>query len=72
MGTISKEINDFYEQKRQESLYEDTKFLFMNIKNPIIIEGNNSNWNDIKINGKIESTRSLEDKYRNSNIDGKI
>lgn len=68
----SKEINDFYEQKRQESLYEDTKFLFMNIKNPIIIEGNNSNWNDIKINGKTESTRSLEDKYRNSNIDGII
>ena len=68
----SKEINDFYKQKRQESLYEDTKSLFMNIKNPIIIEGNNSNWNDIKINDKTESTRSLEDKYRNSNIDGII
>lgn len=68
----SKEINDFYKQKRKEALYEDTKFLFMNIKNPIIIDGNDSNWNDININGEIESTRSLEDKYRNSDIDGLI
>ena len=45
---------------------------FVNIKNPLIVNGNGRNWNDLEFNGNIESTRSIEDYYRDSEYDGII
>lgn len=38
--------------------------VFVNIKNAVVIEGNKSNWDSIEHNGKIYSTRQLEQLYR--------
>lgn len=70
------DIIQYIEQAKQTntpSFYELlTKLDFINIKNPLIVECNGANWNNIKYKGKIESTRSIEAKYRNSEYDGII
>lgn len=66
------ELTDIYNNLKQKEKEKDIKDLFINLKNPIIIEGNNSQWNDINYQNKIVSTRDIEDMYRNSNYDGII
>ena len=66
------ELNDIYNNLKQKEKEKDIKDLFINLKNPIIIEGNNSQWNDINYQNKTVSTRDIEDMYRNSNYDGVI
>ena len=46
--------------------------LFMNIRNPIIIEGNGANWRFITYKGNKYSTRDLEKMFKDSNHDGVI
>lgn len=64
-----KQIRNTIEEKYK---LEDLKILFLNIKNPVIIEGNHHYWNDILFNGKQMSTRSIEELFRNSEHDGII
>ena len=70
------DIIQYIEQAKQTntpSFYDLlTKSDFINIKNPLIVECNGTNWNNIKYKEKIESTRSIEAKYRNSEYDGII
>ena len=66
------ELTDIYNNLKQKEKEKDIKDLFINLKNPIIIEGNNSQWNDINYQNKTVSTRDIEDMYRNSNYDGVI
>lgn len=44
----------------------------MNIRNPIIIEGNGANWRSITYKGNKYSTRDLEKMFKDSNHDGVI
>ena len=46
--------------------------LFNSIKNPLIIDANYSNWNEIEYNNEIHSTRSLEKYARDNRYDGII
>lgn len=50
----------------EEGLYLDGEVypVFLNIRDNNIIEGNNSNWNEIQYKGKIVSTRELESEFR--------
>lgn len=48
------------------------KPLFGKIKNPLIIDAKGAMWNKILFNGKIYSTRELEQLYRNTEYDGII
>ena len=50
----------------EEGLYLDGEVypVFLNIKDNNIIEGNNSNWNEIQYKGKTVSTRKLESEFR--------
>ena len=48
------------------------KPLFGKIKNPLIIDAKGAMWNKISFNGKIYSTRELEQLYRNTEYDGII
>ena len=50
----------------EEGLYLDGEIypVFLNIRDNNIIEGNNSNWNEIQYKGKIVSTRKLESEFR--------
>lgn len=48
------------------------KPLFGKIKNPIIIDAKGNMWNKISFNGKIYSTRELEQLYKNTEYDGII
>ena len=50
----------------EEGLYLDGEVypVFLNIRDNNIIEGNNSNWNEIQYKGKIVSTRKLESEFR--------
>ena len=48
------------------------KPLFGKIKNPIIIDAKGNMWNNISFNGKIYSTRELEQLYKNTEYDGII
>ncbi|MCI6614982.1 MAG: hypothetical protein MSC51_04010 [Mollicutes bacterium] len=64
-----KQIHDTIKEKYE---LEDLKKLFFNIKNPVIVEGNDANWNDILFNGKRMSTRDIEEHFRTSKHDGII
>lgn len=66
------ELNAIYNNIKQKEKEKDVKALFVNLKNPIIIKGNNSSWNNINYQNKIVATRDIEDMYRNSNYDGII
>ena len=46
--------------------------LFNSIKNPLIVDANYSNWNEIEYNNEIHSTRSLEKYARDNGYDGII
>ncbi len=46
--------------------------LFNSIKNPLIVDANYSNWNEIEYNNEIHSTRSLEKYARENGYDGII
>ena len=46
--------------------------IFSSLKNPLIIDAHNSNWNSIEFNGRIYSTRTLEEYARNNGYDGVI
>lgn len=46
--------------------------LFVNMKNPRIIDAEGNNWNQININGEIKSTRDIERETWESNYDGVI
>ena len=50
----------------EEGLYLDGEIypVFLNIRDNNIIEGNNSNWNEIPYKGKTVSTRELETEFR--------
>lgn len=50
----------------EEGLYLDGEVypVFINIRDNNIIEGNNSNWNEIQYKGKTVSTRELETEFR--------
>lgn len=50
----------------EEGLYLDGEVypVFLNIRDNNIIEGNNSNWNEIQYKGKTVSTRELETEFR--------
>ena len=60
--------NDFYKKRISGQILT----LFVNNKNPLIIDGKGSNWNEIEYNGKIWSTRDLEIFAKNNNYDGLI
>ncbi len=63
------EIKALYNNLKEQAELEDLKSLFVNIKNPIIIEGNDAYWNKIVFGKEILSTRKIEDKFRNSEYD---
>ena len=63
-----KNPNDFYKKRISGQILT----LFVNNKNPLIIDGKGSNWNEIEYNGKIWSTRDLEIFAKNNNYDGLI
>lgn len=46
--------------------------IFSAIKNPLIVDAHESNWNDISFNGEIHTTRTLEKYARNNGYDGII
>ena len=46
--------------------------LFNSIKNPLIVDANYSNWDEIEYNNEIHSTRSLEKYARDNGYDGII
>ena len=60
--------NDFYKKRISGQILT----LFVSNKNPLIIDGKGSNWNEIEYNGKIWSTRDLEIFAKNNNYDGLI
>lgn len=59
---------DFYKR----SISGQILTLFVSNKNPLIIDGKGSSWNEIEYNGKIWSTRDLESFAKNNNYDGLI
>ena len=63
-----KNPNDFYKKRISGQILT----LFVSNKNPLIIDGKGSNWNEIEYNGKIWSTRDLEIFAKNNNYDGLI
>lgn len=58
--------------KYQDTVIGTELALFSAIKNPIIVDAHNSNWNDILFNGEIYTTRTLEEYARNNGYDGVI
>lgn len=46
--------------------------IFSAIKNPLIVDAHESNWNDISFNGETHTTRTLEKYARNNGYDGII
>ena len=66
------EIKALYNNLKGQAELEDLKSLFVNIKNPIIIEGNDAYWNEIVFGKETLSTREIEDRFRNSEYDGII
>lgn len=59
---------DFYKKRISGQMLT----LFVSNKNPLIIDGKGSSWNEIEYNGKIWSTRDLESFAKNNNYDGLI
>lgn len=59
---------DFYKKRISGQMIT----LFVSNKNPLIIDGKGSSWNEIEYNGKIWSTRDLESFAKNNNYDGLI
>ena len=66
------EIKALYNNLKEQAELEDLKLLFVNIKNPLIIEGNDAYWNKIIFGKETLSTREIEDRFRNSEYDGII
>ena len=66
------EIKALYNNLKEQAELEDLKSLFVNIKNPLIIEGNDAYWNEIVFGKETLSTREIEDRFRNSEYDGII
>ena len=60
--------NDFYKRSISGRILP----LFVSNKNPLVIDGKGSSWNEIEYNGKIWSTRDLEIFAKNNNYDGLI
>ena len=60
--------NDFYKRLISGQILP----LFVSNKNPLVIDGKGSSWNEIEYNGKIWSTRDLEIFAKNNNYDGLI
>lgn len=60
--------NDFYKRSISGQILP----LFVSNKNPLVIDGKGSSWNEIEYNGKIWSTRDLEIFAKNNNYDGLI
>lgn len=60
--------NDFYKRSISGQILP----LFVSNKNPLVIDGKGSSWNNIEYNGKIWSTRDLEIFAKNNNYDGLI
>ena len=81
---VDKEMSKRHPQGKQEFIsptnpydYSDnilgSEFaLFNSIKNPLIVDANYSNWNEIEYNNEIHSTRSLEKYARDNGYDGII
>ena len=59
---------DFYKKRISGQILP----LFVSNKNPLVIDGKGSSWNEIEYNGKIWSTRDLEIFAKNNNYDGLI
>ena len=66
------EIKTIYNNLKEQAELEDLKSLFVNIKNPLIIEGNDAYWNEIIFGKETLSTREIENRFRNSEYDGII
>ena len=58
--------------KYQDTVIGTELALFSAIKNPLIADAHNSNWNDILFNGETYTTRTLEEYARNNGYDGVI
>lgn len=58
--------------KYQDTVIGTELAIFSAIKNPIIVDAHESNWNDISFNGKTYTTRTLEEYARNNGYDGII
>ena len=58
--------------KYQDTVIGTELALFSAIKNPLIVDAHNSNWNDILFNGETYTTRTLEEYARNNGYDGVI
>ena len=58
--------------KYQDTVIGTELAIFSAIKNPIIVDAHESNWNNISFNGKTYTTRTLEEYARNNNYDGII
>lgn len=63
-----KNIHDYFKRRISGQILS----LYINNKNPLIIDGKNSAWNEIEYNGKIWSTRTLEIYAKNNGYDGLI
>lgn len=50
-----------YDENRENTNIGDTYSLFVNNKQPLIIDAQGANWNDIEYNGKKWTTRTLEE-----------